>query len=191
MKESNLINDLKRFKNLSHTNKLSIKFIILSHVITTSAFRAIFFYRILNKQFQKRGRIFKIIWYFSIILNEIEIPYTAEIGGGLLIPHPKCIFIHTKSIIGKNVTISQGVTIGGNLYKQKNGRRSPIIGDNVLISAGAKILGPVTVGDNSIIGANAVVINDIPPNSVAVGIPANVVKKVDEPYINIMNKYRN
>jgi serine O-acetyltransferase len=145
----------------------------------------------LNNQYYKDDGISKIIWYISLIINEIEIPYTAKIGAGLLIPHAKCIFIHGKSIIGDNATIGQGVTIGGNIYKTKNGRRSPIIGDNVLIGAGAKVLGPVTIGDNSIIGANAVVINDIPKDSVAVGVPAKVVKKVDEPYIKIMERFRN
>lgn len=114
-----------------------------------------------------------------------------EIGAGLFIPHDKCVFIHHESIIGKNATIIQWVTIGGNIYKTKNGRSSPIIGDNVLISAGAKVLGPVTIGDNSIIGANAVVIKDISKDSISAGVPAKVVKKVDEPYIKTMERFRN
>jgi len=105
-------------------------------------------------------------------------------------PHPKCIYFHSQSAIGENFTISQGVTIGGNLYKTKNGRRSPIIGDNVLLGAGAKVLGPVEVGDNSIIGANAVVVKDIPENSVAAGVPARVVKEVGIPYPELMEKMR-
>lgn len=105
-------------------------------------------------------------------------------------PHPKCIYVHSQSEIGENFTISQGVTIGGNIYKTKDGRRSPIIGDNVLLGAGAKVLGPVVVGDNSIIGANAVVVKDIPENSVAAGVPAKVVKEVETSYPLLMEKMR-
>ena len=183
-----LIKDIERFKKVNNNYHR----LLIRYFITTNSIRAIFFYRFLNKQNTKNTKIskmiFKIIFYLSFIINELEIPYTAKIGDGLLIPHPKCIFIHSKSIIGKNVTIGQGVTIGGNIYKTKNGRRSPTIGDNVLIGAGAMVLGPVHVGDNSIIGANAVIIKDVPKDSVAVGVPAKVVKKVDENYYKIMKK---
>lgn len=182
-----LIKDIERFKKLNK-DKFKIYLIMSRYIITSTSFRAIFFYRVLNNQYKKKNRVSKIIWYISLIVNEIKIPYTAEIGGGLFIPHDKCIFIHRESIIGENASISQGVTIGGNMYKTKNGRNSPVIGDNVLIGAGAKVLGPVTIGDNSIIGANAVVIKDIPKDSVAVGVPAKVAKEVDEPYIKIMER---
>ena len=99
--------------------------------------------------------------------------------------NPKCIVIHHKCSFGKNVTILQNVTLGGNINKKKGNQISPIIGDNVLLGAGAKILGPVYIGNNSMIGANAVVINDVPKNSVAVGIPAKVVKKVDKSYFEL------
>ena len=91
-----------------------------------------------------------------------------------MIPHPQCIVIGGATI-GENVTVQQGVTIGANIDKADSGRKYPIIRDNVLIGAGAKVLGPLTVGCNSIIGANAVVINDVPEHSVAVGIPARIV----------------
>lgn len=180
-----LIKDLNRFRktNFPITNfqRIHIWLIIFRYFFTSRGFRSIFFYRILNEQYKHKG-ISKIIWIISLILTEIEIPYSAEIGGGLLIPHPKCIFINNKSVIGENVVIWQGVTIGGNFHKIENGRTSPIIGNNVIISAGAKVLGPVTIGDNSVIGANAVVIKDIPQESVAVGVPAKVVKRVEPIY---------
>jgi len=193
--ESLLIKDLSRFKDLEYLNdsrfrSFHIRMIIFRNILFSSSFRSIYFYRVLNNQFKKNKRINKVIWYISLVSTEIHIPYTAEIGGGLLIPHPKCIFFHSKCVIGENLTIAQGVTIGGNIYKTKDGRRSPIIGDNVLLGAGANVLGPVTVGDNSIIGANSVVIKDIPKNSVAVGVPAKVVKEVDEPYPETMEKMK-
>ena len=183
--KSLLIKDINRFEKV----KNNYHRLLFRYFITSSTFRSIFFYRFLNNQYSRKGKVSKMIWLFSLLFTEIEIPYTAKIGEGLSIPHGKCIFIHNKSIIGKNFTIVQGATIGGNIFKSKNGRESPIIGDNVLIGAGAKVLGPVSVGDNCIIGANAVVITNIPKDSVAVGIPAKVVKKVDEPYIQTLAKH--
>ena len=194
--QSPLIEDLSRFLDLKkyprgYSFSIHLSFIIFRYVLTSSAFRSIYFYRVLNNpQIKKRRFLKKIIWIIGLILNEINIPPSAKIGGGLLIPHGKCIIIHNKSIIGKNVTISQGVTIGGNIFKKKNGRTSPIIGDNVLLSAGSKILGPVLIGENSIIGANAVVITDIPKNSVAVGVPAKVVKKIDKSFFEISETFK-
>jgi serine O-acetyltransferase len=127
----------------------------------------------------------KIIYSIGSILCEVVIPYSAKIDGGISFPHAKCIIIHEKCIVGKNVTILSGVTIGGNIFKKKGGRTSPTIGENVLIGTGAKILGPVTIGKNSMIGANAVVVKDIPEDSVAVGVPAKVVKTIDKSFIDL------
>lgn len=179
-----LIKDISRFRKID-TN-ISI---LIRYFITSSSFRTIFFHRVLSLQLVRNKFLRKIIIIFGLIITEIEIPPSAKVGGGLLIPHPKCIFISDRCIIGENVTISQGVTIGGNIFKEKNGRKSPIIGNNVLIGAGAKVLGPVNIGKNSIIGANAVVIKDIPKNSVAVGIPAKVVKKIDKPYPDLIKEH--
>ncbi|AXV38915.1 serine O-acetyltransferase EpsC [Methanobacterium sp. BAmetb5] len=179
-----LVKDISRFRKVD-TN---IYLLILRYFITSSAFRSMFFHRLLSLNLVNNKVLRKIITAFGWLLTEIEIPSTSNVGGGLFIPHPKCIIINRRCIIGENVTIAQGVTIGGNIFKEKNGRESPIIENNVLIGAGAKILGPVTVGENSIIGANAVVIKDIPKNSVAVGIPAKVVKQVNEPYPDLIKK---
>lgn len=180
---------LPAFRNYSQLHNRTF-FLIFKYVIYYKSFKSLFFYRLIKKEDNNNRNILKkIIMGFKIILATMEIPYTAEIGGGLYLPHPKCIIIHPKTIIGDNVTIFQGVTLGENL-KRQNGRSSPIIGNNVLIGAGAKVLGPVTIGENSMIGANAVVLKDIPKNSVAVGIPAKVIRKVEKSYFELEKESR-
>ena len=170
--------------------KLKLSLMYIKFFVMSRSFRSVFFYRLLSLKFQDRA----ILRSFFLVLRQLcfclDIPPNAKIDEGLLFGHIGCIVIHDNCIIGKNVTIMQGVTLGGNIGKLKKGRAAPIIGDNVFIGAGAKILGPVTVGDNCMIGANAVVVKDIPDNSVAVGIPAKVIKKVDMPFIEIQEKFR-
>lgn len=106
------------------------------------------------------------------------ISVSADIGSGLMIAHVGTIVIGGRTQMGKNCDIRQNITIGGNFSKvNKSGQTMPIIGDNVSIGAGAVILGPVKIGSNSIIGANAVVIHDIPDNVIAAGNPAKVINK--------------
>ena len=101
-----------------------------------------------------------------------------RIGKGLFIDHGSGVVIGETAIIGDNCTIYQGVTLGGT--GKETGKRHPTLGDNVMIGAGAKLLGNFTVGDNSKIAAGAVVLGNVPANSTAVGIPAHVVKKNGE-----------
>ena len=105
----------------------------------------------------------------------IEIHPAAQIGRRLFIDHGTGVVIGETTIIGDDVTLYQGVTLGGTGHH--TGKRHPTIGNNVLIGAGAKVLGPFSVGDNSNIAAGAVVLDEIPPNSTAVGVPARVVKQ--------------
>ena len=105
----------------------------------------------------------------------IEIHPAAKIGKRFFIDHGTGVVIGETAVIGDDVTIYQGVTLGGTGLH--TGKRHPTIGNNVLIGAGAKVLGPFTVGDNSNIAAGAVVLDEIPPNSTAVGVPARVVKQ--------------
>nr|MDD6335221.1 serine O-acetyltransferase [bacterium] len=105
----------------------------------------------------------------------IDIHPGAEIGEGFFIDHGSGVVIGETSIIGKNVTIYQGVTLGGT--GKHTGKRHPTIGDNVVIGAGAKVLGPFTVGNGSKIGAGAVVLREVPPNCTVVGNPGRIVKK--------------
>ena len=115
----------------------------------------------------------RVVSHVSRMLTGIEIHPGATIGRGLFIDHGMGVVVGETSEIGDNVTMYQGVTLGGT--GQERGKRHPTIGDNVMIGVGAKILGAITVGENSKIGAGAVVLNDVPPNSTAVGVPAKVV----------------
>lgn len=104
----------------------------------------------------------------------IEIHPGAEIGEGFFIDHGHGVVIGETTIIGKNVTLYQGVTLGGTGKEQE--KRHPTIGDNVMIGAGAKILGSCTIGSNSKVGAGSVILEDVPENSTVVGVPGRVVR---------------
>jgi serine O-acetyltransferase len=117
----------------------------------------------------------RMLSQFNRFLTGIEIHPAAKIGKGLFIDHGMGVVIGETAEIGDNVTIYQGATLGGT--GKESGKRHPTIGDNVVISTGAKVLGPFRVGDNSKIGAGAVVLKEVPPNCTVVGIPGRVVKK--------------
>ncbi len=138
--------------------------------------RAILRYRIAHR-FYLGGLYFIADWISkrTRLKTGIEIHPAAKIGKGLFIDHGMGVVIGETTIIGDNCTIYQGVTLGGT--GKDKGKRHPTIGNNVTIGSGAKVLGPFTVGDNSKIAANAVVLNEIPPNSTCVGVPARVVKR--------------
>ncbi len=104
----------------------------------------------------------------------IEIHPAATIGKGLVIDHGMGVVIGETTVIGDNCLIYQNVTLGGT--GKDHGKRHPTLGNNVMVGAGAKVLGPFTVGDNAMIAAGAVVLSEVPPNSTAVGIPARIVK---------------
>lgn len=104
----------------------------------------------------------------------IEIHPGATIGNGLFIDHGVGVVIGETTIIGDNCTLYQGVTLGGT--GKETGKRHPTLGNNVMVGAGAKVLGPITIGDNSRIAAGAVVLDDIPADCTAVGVPARIVK---------------
>jgi len=108
----------------------------------------------------------------------IEIHPGATIGNGLFIDHGMGVVIGQTAIIGDNVTLYQGVTLGGT--GKEKGKRHPTIGNNVVIGAGAKVLGNIKIGDNSYIGSNAVVIKDVPDNSTVVGVPGRITKQDGE-----------
>lgn len=127
-----------------------------------------FFYR------HKRFFLARFVSQVSRFFTGIEIHPGATIGKNLFIDHGMGIVIGETAEIGDNCTIYHQVTLGGT--GKDKGKRHPTLGDNVLVSTGAKVLGPITIGANSKIGANAVVLHDIPANSTAVGIPAKVVK---------------
>ncbi len=105
----------------------------------------------------------------------VDIHPAATIGPGLFIDHATGVVIGETAVVGSDVTIYQGVTLGGTSLEA--GKRHPTVGDRVTIGAGAKVLGPVTVGSGSRIGANAVVVRDVPPDSVVVGVPGQVIAR--------------
>ena len=108
-------------------------------------------------------------------LTGIEIHPAARLGPGLFIDHGMGVVIGETAEVGENVTLLQGVTLGGTSLRRE--KRHPTLGDNVVVGAGAAVLGAITVGDNSRIGAGSVVVLDVPPNSVVVGVPGRVTYK--------------
>lgn len=108
-------------------------------------------------------------------MTGIEIHPGAKIGRGLFIDHGMGVVIGETSILGDNVTLFQGVTLGGT--GKQRGKRHPTLGNNVVVGAGAKVLGNISIGDNVAIGANAVVIKDVPSDATVVGVPGRVVKQ--------------
>lgn len=117
----------------------------------------------------------RLISQISRHITGIEIHPGAQIGRGLFIDHGMGVVIGETAIIGDNVLLYQGVTLGGTGLEK--GKRHPTVGNNVVIGGGAKVLGNITIGDNSYIGANAVVIKDVPPNSTVVGVPGRITKQ--------------
>ncbi|OGW75873.1 MAG: serine O-acetyltransferase [Omnitrophica bacterium RBG_13_46_9] len=145
-------------------------------LLTYSGLHAIICHRISHKLL-KLGVPFlpRFISQIARFLTGIEIHPGAQIGEGLFIDHGMGVVIGETSVIGNNVTLFQGVTLGGT--GKERGKRHPTLGNNIVVGTGAKVLGNVKIGDNVQIGANAVVINDVPPNSTVVGVPGRVVKK--------------
>lgn len=120
-------------------------------------------------------RLAKMPSLVNYLVFALEVPARLEIGGGLVIPHPQGVVLGAREI-GRNALIFQQVTLGGRVadFEYVPDRR-PRVGDGVTLSAGAKILGPLTIGDGAVVGANAVVLEDIPAGATAVGVPARVV----------------
>ena len=153
----------------------------LSIILTYPGAKAVFFHKIANFfAIAKFNLIARIISQFSRFLTGIEIHPKANIGKNLFIDHGMGVVIGETSEIGDNVTIYHMATLGGispsiNSNEQRNIKRHPTLKNNVVVGSGAQILGPVTVGKNAKIGANAVVTKDVPDNAVMVGIPAKNV----------------
>lgn len=149
-----------------------------AEVFLYPSFKAIIQYKIAHRLYQHRH------YYWARRISQraahktgIEIHPGAVIGEGFFIDHGHGVVIGETAIIGNNVTLYQGVTLGGT--GKEKGKRHPTIGNNVMIGAGAKVLGSVTIGDNVKIGAGSVVLKDVPPNSTVVGVPGRVVVQND------------
>lgn len=142
-------------------------------------FRAVRRHRRAHRAY-KKGHFFIARWISARTkkLTGIDIHPGARIGEGFFIDHGDGVVIGETAVIGDNVTLYQGVTLGGT--GKDTGKRHPTLGNNVMVGAGAKVLGPFRIGDNSKIAAGAVVLEEIPPDSTAVGIPARVVRRKGE-----------
>lgn len=143
------------------------------------SFKAILHYRLAHKLYLKK-HYFLARWISQRTVRKtgIEIHPGATIGKGLFIDHGSGVIIGETAELGDNVTLYQGVTLGGT--GKEKGKRHPTLGDNVMVSAGAKVLGSFKIGENSKIGAGSVVLKEVPPNCTVVGVPGRIVKMGDQ-----------
>ena len=144
-------------------------------VLLYPSFKVILNYRVAHRLY-KRKHYFLARWISQRAARKtgIEIHPGATIGEGLFIDHGSGVIIGETTIIGNNVTLYQGVTLGGTGKEQ--GKRHPTLEDNVMVSAGAKVIGSFTIGENSKSGAGSVVLEEVPPNCTVVGVPGRIVK---------------
>lgn len=140
------------------------------------SFKVMLHYRVAHRLYEK-GHYFWARWVSQRAARKtgIEIHPGAKIGKGFFIDHGNGVIVGETAVIGDNVTLYQGVTLGGT--GKEHGKRHPTVGNNVMISAGAKVLGSFHIGDNSKIGAGSVVLSEVPPCSTVVGVPGRVVKR--------------
>lgn len=148
-------------------------------VLLYPSFKVILHYRIAHRLYLKK-HYFLARWISQRAVRKtgIEIHPGATIGKGLFIDHGSGVIIGETAVLGENVTLYQGVTLGGT--GKEHGKRHPTPEDNVMVSAGAKVIGSFTVGRNSKIGAGSVVIEEVPPNCTVVGVPGRIVRKNDQ-----------
>lgn len=153
-------------------------------ILCYPGFHAIILHRVAHKLYTKKFFILaRFISQLNRFFTQIEIHPGAKIGEGFFIDHGAGVVIGETTEIGDDVTIYQGVTLGGT--GKEKGKRHPTIGNNVVISAGAKVLGSFKVGDNVKIGAGSVVLKEVPPNSTVVGVPGRVVHKESQVTVDL------
>lgn len=147
----------------------------LEVILTYSGFHALVMYRFAHFMYLHDYKLVaRLVSQFAKFLTGIEIHPGAKIGSGVFIDHGEGVVIGETAEVGNNVVLYQGVTLGGT--GKDRGKRHPTIEDGVMISAGAKILGPFTVGKNAKIGAGSIVLKPVPANATVVGVPGRVVK---------------
>lgn len=147
--------------------------------LTYSGVHALSRHRFANRLYKMRLKLLaRIVSQRAKFKTGIEIHPAAEIAAGVFIDHGSGVVIGETASVGTGTVIYQGVTLGGT--GKESGKRHPTVGEHCVISAGAKVLGNIVIGDYAKIGAGAVVLTDIPPHSTAVGVPARVVKRSSE-----------
>lgn len=145
---------------------------------------ALIHYRISHALYGKKlFFLARVVSQFARFITGIEIHPGAKIGKGLFIDHGMGVVIGETAEVGDNVTLYHGVTLGGT--GKEKGKRHPTLGNNIFVGTGAKILGPIYIGNNSKIGANSVVLKNVPNDSTVVGIPGKIVKRKAVPLIQI------
>ncbi len=163
--------EIKAVKDRDPAAKSAVEVVLLY-----PGLHALVFYRISHQLWEWKIPILpRWLSQMARFFTGIEIHPGAVIGSNLFIDHGMGVVIGETAIIGDNVLLYQGVTLGGT--GKETGKRHPTLGSNVVVGAGAKILGNITIGDNSYIGANAVVIKNVPANSTVVGIPGRITKQ--------------
>ncbi|HOI25984.1 MAG TPA: serine acetyltransferase [Paludibacteraceae bacterium] len=172
-----LSNDFERFIDAgSSSSKMS--FVV--KIFFSATFSQVFLFRLgsyLNTKNNLFAKIFNLPVKFLYEMKQrstgIQLPLNTEIDGGVRFFHYNCVIIAKSTVVGKNCSIHQGVTLGRVFNGEKAG--CPVIGNNVVIFPGAMVIGNIRVGDHSVIGANAVVVNDVPDGCVVGGVPAKVL----------------
>lgn len=148
----------------------------LEVLLTYSGVHAVLIYRLAHRLYAANFRLTaRALSQFGRLITGIEIHPAAKIGRGLFIDHGAGVVIGETAEIGDNCLLYQGATLGGT--GKGKGKRHPTLGNNVMVGCGAKVLGPFKVGDNAKIAANAVVLDEVPSNATAVGVPARVVRR--------------
>ena len=148
----------------------------LAVIFTYAGVQAMAYHRVAHVLYSRGFRFLsRSVSQFARWMTGIEIHPGARIGKGIFIDHGMGVVIGETSVIGENVTLFQGVTLGGT--GKEKGKRHPTLGNNVVVGAGAKILGNIRIGDNVSVGANAVVLEEVPPNSTVVGVPGRIARR--------------
>jgi serine O-acetyltransferase len=146
----------------------------LETLLTYPGIHALIWHRLAHRLWEADWRFpARLLSWFGRFLSNVDIHPAARIGRRFFIDHGACVVIGETAEIGDDVTLYHGVTLGGTTWNR--GKRHPTLGNGVVVGAGAKLLGPIIVGDYAKVGSNAVVVKDVPPGATAVGIPARII----------------
>lgn len=167
-----IVEDCRRYGNYHGIISIVNRFILYP------GFRVLVIFRILS--YFKAGRLLSYVYRIYIYKHKIDIPLSVKIGAGFMISHNGPVTINQSAIIGKHCTIHPNTLIGG-----MRGRGTPIVGDNVFIGNGAKIIGKVRIADYTFISPNAVVVKDTENGSVVAGVPAKQISKKGKEYVKL------